>query len=388
MLDHVDPDVAELREPFREDVRRDLHARRELQRQRPCPGSAAPPASPRGTERRRRTVRRRGGGARGRRPSGPRPRAPGPSPRTAARPRPGGGRRPPARGRRRSRRRAPPPPGGRGSPPSAGRPARPRVRPGGSPARRRPSPRSGGHAPGGAARTARSRRGRRAPPGATSHLPRNANAATRTAPVAVATGHRRGDSRRRGAFRGARIVDGARIGARRRTRLPGRQPGPERVGFERLRDVEALRLVAAEVTEPVERLPVLDAFGDDPETEVAAQLHGGPDDREVLDPVEHVRHERAVDLELLDRQPLQVGERGEPGPEVVDRQAHAEPRQAVQDGVGSTRVGDEEALGQLEPEERRRTPNRSRRPLTRPRGGPDRAGVRGDRLTATGTRTP
>ena len=132
------------------------------------------------------------------------------------------------------------------------------------------------------------------------------------------------------------------------------QPLPEHIGLEGLRDVEALRLVATEVAEPVERLSVLHALRDDTEPEVATQLDGGPDDREVVGPDEHVRHERAVDLEFLDRQPLQVGQRGEPCPEVVDRQPHTQPSQLIQDGVGSTRVGDEEALGQLELQERRR----------------------------------
>ena len=108
VLDDVDPDVAELREPFRERVRRELHAGRELDRSGACLGSGASPASRRGTGRRGRTVLRRRGGARRRRPSGPRPRAPGRSPRTAARPTREGARRGPVPGRRRSRGPAPP----------------------------------------------------------------------------------------------------------------------------------------------------------------------------------------------------------------------------------------------------------------------------------------
>ena len=217
------------------------------------------------------------------------------------------------------------------------------------------------------------------------HLPErhptspNANATTRTAPVAVATGHPRGDSRRRGAFRGPWIARRRAVSALSTGHLPVATASARTSSrFERLGDVEALRLVASEVAEPIERVAILDALGDDPETEVLPELDSRPDDREVLDAVEHVGDERAVDLDLLDRQPLQVGERGESRPEVVDRETHPDLGQAVQDGVGAPRVGDEEVLGQLEPEERRRHPPPVEEPA-RPRGSPGRAASSGRR---------
>ena len=206
----------------------------------------------------------------------------------------------------------------------------------GSPVRRRPRRRSGVRARAAAARTARSRRARRAPPGATSHLPRNEHH-NANSPGRGATGHPKEEmSRRRGAFRGA--LD--RSAARRFLRLARdisrrtsqRQNSSASSG---LGDVEALGLVASEVAEPVEGVAILDALGDDAEPEVLPELDRRSHDREVVDAVEHVRHERTVDLDLLDRESLQVGERGEPRAEVIDREAHPDLRQVVQDGVGA-----------------------------------------------------
>src|SRR3712207_9517337 len=58
-------------------------------------------------------------------------------------------------------------------------------------------------------------------------------------------------------------------------------------------------------------------------------------------------HERAVDLDLVEREPLEVAQRGVPRAEVVERQAHAEGSQPLQDGHRAPRVGHHGVLGDL-----------------------------------------
>ena len=60
------------------------------------------------------------------------------------------------------------------------------------------------------------------------------------------------------------------------------------------------------------------------------------------------RDEAAVDLDLLHRQPLQVGQRRVAGAEVVDREPHPELAQVVQHGDGPVGVGHDRALGDLQ----------------------------------------
>ena len=59
--------------------------------------------------------------------------------------------------------------------------------------------------------------------------------------------------------------------------------------------------------------------------------------------------ERAVELELADREAAQVGERREAGAEVVDRDDDAERRAASSmTALGALEVGDDAGLGDLE----------------------------------------
>src|SRR5205823_14719136 len=60
-------------------------------------------------------------------------------------------------------------------------------------------------------------------------------------------------------------------------------------------EVEALGVVAADLAETAERLPVLDALGDDSEPEVPAQVDRRLDDAGVALVRRHLHHERAVD---------------------------------------------------------------------------------------------
>ena len=92
----------------------------------------------------------------------------------------------------------------------------------------------------------------------------------------------------------------------------------QRVGGHRAPDVEALGEVAPERVEAVERLARLDALGGDLEVEVAAELDRRADDRLVAAARLHPEHERLVDLDLVDREPRELRQRGEAGAEVVD----------------------------------------------------------------------
>ena len=84
------------------------------------------------------------------------------------------------------------------------------------------------------------------------------------------------------------------------------------------------------------------------------QVDGGPDDRGGTRVVGHRLHERAVELQLVDRQLAQVGQRGVAGAEVVDRDADAERAQLAEDLAGPLAVGHQEVLGDLQLEHGRR----------------------------------
>ena len=85
----------------------------------------------------------------------------------------------------------------------------------------------------------------------------------------------------------------------------------------------ALHLVAAEAAQALELALGLDALGDHAQAQAVAEIDDRAHDHLVVQVVLEVLHERLVDLEPLDRQPLDVGERGVAGAEIVDRQADA-----------------------------------------------------------------
>src|SRR5947209_13784026 len=126
------------------------------------------------------------------------------------------------------------------------------------------------------------------------------------------------------------------------------QPGEQVVRREGLREEMALRRRTAEHLQDAELLFVLDAFGDDVQAEIGAEVDQRGDDHAAVDAGLQLAHERAVDLDALDRQPLEVRERGVAGAEVVERDAGADLGQAVQDVQRLRAVGHHRALGDLE----------------------------------------
>ena len=92
----------------------------------------------------------------------------------------------------------------------------------------------------------------------------------------------------------------------------------------------------------------LDALGHDRETETTRQVADGLEDRDV----DGIRADRVdeglVDLQRVEADPLEVGETGLAGPEVVQDDADAARAQAVEHLLGDAQiVGDDAALGRL-----------------------------------------
>src|SRR5438105_4596912 len=81
--------------------------------------------------------------------------------------------------------------------------------------------------------------------------------------------------------------------------------------------VVSLRKIAAQRKQPTTRHLVLQAFGDDVQTEVVRQVDDRADDNRMVVVRQQVADERTVDLQLIHRQLLQVAERGITCAEVV-----------------------------------------------------------------------
>ena len=109
--------------------------------------------------------------------------------------------------------------------------------------------------------------------------------------------------------------------------------------------------VAAEALDPSQLAIGVDALGDDLQVERPPELDHHLQEHEVGALVFEHGDERPVDLELVDREPLQVRERAVAGPEVVERDAHAERLQLVEQRDGLVGVVDQHRFGDLEPEQ-------------------------------------
>ena len=116
---------------------------------------------------------------------------------------------------------------------------------------------------------------------------------------------------------------------------------------QRAAEVVALGDVAAQLAQAVGDLLGLDALGDDLEAQVPREVDRRAHDRRVVVVVGHPEDERAVDLHLVQRQALEVGQRRLALAEVVERQADAEVAQPVQDLAGAARVRHDRVLGDL-----------------------------------------
>ena len=152
----------------------------------------------------------------------------------------------------------------------------------------------------------------------------------------------------------------------------GLLPAPplELRGRQRPADVQPLGVVAPEPAERLEDVAVLDALRGHGEPHVVREVDRRAHDRRVVGIAHEPDDERLVDLQLVHRQPLQVGERGIAGPEVVDRQADAHPVQALEDRQRVRGVLHDGALGDLEREQLRPQLVRARQLRERRAGSP------------------
>src|SRR4051812_8308517 len=102
-------------------------------------------------------------------------------------------------------------------------------------------------------------------------------------------------------------------------RLPGDQ-AEQNGRVDRLRNEIALGIVAAQLPQPVESLAVFNALGDDLESQFVRQVDSRADHDLVAFAFGEVRDEALVDLKLVHRQVLQVGQGRLTGPIIVYRQ--------------------------------------------------------------------
>src|SRR6185437_14740539 len=144
-----------------------------------------------------------------------------------------------------------------------------------------------------------------------------------------------------------RLHDVAAVAANERSVLPDRQ---------RLADQVALHGVAAFVGEEGELFQGLDSLGHQRHAEAVAEVDDGGDDRGRLRIAAEIDDEGAVDLDLVERERLQIAQRGIARAEIVHRDAHAERLQAAQQRQTSIEVLDQHTLGDFELEPAGRKP--------------------------------
>src|ERR1041384_2577282 len=89
------------------------------------------------------------------------------------------------------------------------------------------------------------------------------------------------------------------------------------------REEETLTILAAQHLQLLVLLFGFDTFGNDFHPEVASEGGDSTNDRVVV-VSRQARHERTIDLEVIERETMQVAERRIAGSKVVDAQLHAQ----------------------------------------------------------------
>ena len=130
------------------------------------------------------------------------------------------------------------------------------------------------------------------------------------------------------------------------------QQGFEIVALHRRAAIEALEHVAPLVAQGIELTLRLDALGDDFHRQAVRHGDHGTGDGQVVTTVWQVPDEGAVDLEDIDREFLEVGERRIAGAEVVDRQANPQRAQRFEQRGGFDHVLHDRRFGDFEFEHR------------------------------------
>src|SRR5690242_16837276 len=146
------------------------------------------------------------------------------------------------------------------------------------------------------------------------------------------------------AVRGAAAVPASRRGSGRRC-----ASGDRRLQYTlRLRHAVALRVVHAEAGEHLDDLGVLGEFRDGLLAGEVADLVDRPHHLTVYRIAQDLAHEAAIDLEVIDREVLEVTERGEPGAEVIECELATELLQRLNEAVRLREARDRRGLGDLE----------------------------------------
>jgi len=112
--------------------------------------------------------------------------------------------------------------------------------------------------------------------------------------------------------------------------ISGRQPGWQFVRGHRAREEEALKFVAVGATQDSDLLRGLHALGNHLQAESVTEPDDGARDCEIGRVVEHVVHERAVHLQLVERKAVQIVQARIAGAEIIDGQSDAEPADGLQ----------------------------------------------------------
>jgi hypothetical protein len=143
-------------------------------------------------------------------------------------------------------------------------------------------------------------------------------------------------------------ASGSQSAARERAGESARHVVRRVVGRQRAREVVALREVAAQPTQAFELVGGLDPLRDHVHAEAVRQRHDRPDDLLVAFLRGRAAHERLVDLDGVEREAVQVAERGIAGPEVVDGQLDAVALELLERARHELRVLQDDALGDLQ----------------------------------------
>src|ERR1700728_417649 len=121
--------------------------------------------------------------------------------------------------------------------------------------------------------------------------------------------------------------------------------GPTR-GLNRV----TLPRVAAEFSENVYEVEPLDTLGNDAQAKGVTEVDDRADEVLIF-PVRvtelEARCERTIQLDFANREVAQMGERREPGTEVIDRHHDSRVRQTLNDPLGSRQVGHDHPLRDL-----------------------------------------
>src|SRR5882672_4142520 len=133
-----------------------------------------------------------------------------------------------------------------------------------------------------------------------------------------------------------------------RLQRPGRQKAHYRLGRDGGGKEVSLPLLATVRAQEFQLLRSLDSLGDHPQSERMRERNHRLGDRRIVPGLVDSDHERAVDLQAVDRQPRQIAQARIARAEIVHGDLHAEGFQAIQDLGRLLPILDQDALGELE----------------------------------------